>query len=59
MDHYDEIKDLGAGTWGVVKMAKQKATGRFVAIKKIKESEDDEVVKKTTLREVKMLRTLK
>ena len=30
-----------------------------VAIKKFKESEEDEVVKKTTLREVKMLRTLK
>lgn len=30
-----------------------------VAIKKFKESEEDEIVKKTTLREVKMLRTLK
>ena len=30
-----------------------------VAIKKFKESDDDEVVKKTTLREVKMLRNLK
>ena len=29
-----------------------------VAIKKFKESEEDEIVKKTTLREVKMLRTL-
>ena len=31
----------------------------LVAIKKFKESDDDEVVKKTTLREVKMLRNLK
>ena len=31
----------------------------IVAIKKFKESDDDEVVKKTTLREVKMLRNLK
>ena len=30
-----------------------------MAIKKFKESEEDEIVKKTTLREVKMLRTLK
>ena len=30
-----------------------------VAIKKFKESDDDEIVKKTTMREVKMLRTLK
>jgi cyclin-dependent kinase-like len=31
----------------------------LVAIKKFKESDDDEIVKKTTLREVKMLRALK
>jgi cyclin-dependent kinase-like len=30
-----------------------------VAIKKFKESEDDEIVRKTTLREVKLLRMLK
>ena len=30
-----------------------------MAIKKFKESEDDEIVKKTTFREVKMLRMLK
>lgn len=32
---------------------------QLVAIKKFKESEEDEVVKKTTLREVKILRMLK
>jgi hypothetical protein len=31
----------------------------LVAIKKFKESDEDEIVKKTTLREVKMLRMLK
>ena len=31
----------------------------LVAIKKFKESDDDEIVKKTTFREVKMLRMLK
>ncbi len=30
-----------------------------VAIKKFKESDDDEIVKKTTMREVKMLKTLR
>ena len=36
-------------------------TSKFilVAIKKFKESDDDDIVKKTTLREVKMLRNLK
>ena len=31
----------------------------IVAIKKFKESDEDEIVKKTTFREVKMLRMLK
>ena len=34
-------------------------TNVLVAIKKFKESDDDDIVKKTTLREVKMLRNLK
>jgi serine/threonine protein kinase len=32
---------------------------QLVAIKKFKESDDDEIVKKTTLREVKVLRMIK
>lgn len=39
--------------------AKNRETGEFVAIKKFKESEEDECVKKTTLREVKILKSLK
>lgn len=31
----------------------------IVAIKKFKESEEDEIVKKTTIREIKMLKALK
>lgn len=31
----------------------------IVAIKKFKESEEDEIVKKTTMREIKMLKALK
>ena len=38
---------------------RNKETGDVVAIKKFKEGEDDEIVKKTTLREVKVLRMLK
>ena len=38
---------------------RNKETGDIVAIKKFKESEDDDVVRKTTLREVKILRMLK
>lgn len=50
---------MGEGAYGIVYKAKNKDSGEVVAIKKFKESEEDEIVKKTTLREVKMLRTLK
>jgi cyclin-dependent kinase-like len=43
----------------MVLKAKNKETGEIVAIKKFKESEDDEVVRKTIVREVKVLRMLK
>jgi|TARA_B110000285_G_scaffold234437_1_gene311414 cyclin-dependent kinase-like len=59
MNKYEIQGIVGEGAFGIVYKAKNKETGEIVAIKKIKESEDDEVVKKTTLREVKMLRTLK
>ena len=36
-----------------------KESGEIVAIKKFKESDDDEILRKTTLREVKILRLLK
>jgi len=39
--------------------ARNKETDEIVAIKKFKEGDEDEIVKKTTLREVKMLRLLK
>ena len=59
MNKYEIKGIVGEGAYGIVYMAKIKETGETVAIKKFKESDDDEVVKKTTLREVKMLRNLK
>jgi cyclin-dependent kinase-like len=44
---------------GVVLKAKHKETGEIVAIKKFKESEEDEVIRKTSIREVKTLRMLR
>ena len=38
---------------------KNKENGEIVAIKKFKDSDEDEIIKKTTLREVKILRLLK
>ena len=75
MNKYEIIGIVGEGAYGVVYKAKHKDTGEFgkksqnqhpnesktsvVAIKKFKESDEDEIAKKTIMREVKMLRMLK
>jgi cyclin-dependent kinase-like len=71
MNKYEIIGIVGEGAYGVVYKAKCKETGEFgnhpltplilsiVAIKKFKESDEDEIAKKTIMREVRMLRTLK
>lgn len=43
-------------TYGVVTKARHKETGQIVAIKKFKESDEDEQVRKTALREVRILK---
>jgi cyclin-dependent kinase-like len=55
---YEVIGITGEGAYGVVYQCKHKETGEFVAIKKFKEVED-ELVKKTMQRELKMLQLLK
>ena len=43
----------------MVLKCRHRETGETLAIKKFKEAEDDEAVRKTTIREVKILRMLK
>ena len=59
MNKYECITSVGEGAYGVVIKCRNKESNEFVAIKKFKESEEDEAVRKTTLREVKILRMLK
>lgn len=59
MDNYELIKALGKGTWGIVHMAKQKNTGRVVAIKKIKSENPEDGINFTAIREIKLLREFK
>ncbi|KAG3223672.1 Cyclin-dependent kinase-like 2 [Phytophthora cactorum] len=59
MENYESLGTIGEGTYGVVLKCRHKATGQIVAIKKFKESDDDEQVKKTALREIKILKQLK
>ena len=55
---YEVIGIVGEGAYGIVYKCKNKETGKFVAIKKFKETED-ELVQKTMKRELKMLQQLK
>nr|AGC12987.1 long flagella protein 5 [Chlamydomonas reinhardtii] len=59
MNKYEIISIVGEGAYGVVLKCRNKETGEIVAVKKFKESDEDEIVRKTTLREVKMLRALR
>lgn len=59
MNKYDVLGVVGEGAYGVVLKCKNKDTNEVVAIKKFKESEEDEIVRKTTLREVKILRIMR
>jgi cyclin-dependent kinase 7 len=59
MEHYKILKNLGSGTWGVVKQAQQKSTGRIVAIKTIKSERAQEGINFTAIREIKLLREFK
>jgi len=59
MENYEVLGTIGEGTYGIVLKARHKETGQIVAIKKFKESDEDEQVRKTALREVRILKQLK
>jgi cyclin-dependent kinase-like len=61
MNKYEVLGVVGEGAYGVVLKCRNKESGEICAIKKFKESdeENDEILLKTTQREVKILRLLK
>ena len=68
MNKYEILGVSGEGAYGVVLKCRNKENNTIginhwihfaVAIKKFKDTEEDEIVKKNTQREVKMLRMLK
>ncbi|XP_016423877.1 cyclin-dependent kinase-like 5 [Sinocyclocheilus rhinocerous] len=59
MHRFEVLGIVGEGAYGVVLKCRHKETNEIVAIKKFKDSEENEEVKETTMRELKMLRTLK
>ncbi|KZC08564.1 PREDICTED: cyclin-dependent kinase 2-like [Dufourea novaeangliae] len=58
MDNFVKIEKIGEGTYGVVYKAKDKLTGKLVALKKIRLETESEGVPSTAIREISLLRKL-
>ncbi|KAK1393476.1 cell division control protein 2-like [Heracleum sosnowskyi] len=58
MDAFEKLEKVGEGTYGKVYRAREKSSGKIVALKKTKLHEDSEGVPSTTLREISLLRML-
>ncbi|XP_024131417.2 cyclin-dependent kinase-like 1 isoform X2 [Oryzias melastigma] len=56
MEKYEKIAKIGEGSYGVVFKCRNRETGQIVAIKKFVESEDDPIIRKIALREIRMLK---
>ena len=56
MDKYEKLGKIGEGSYGVVFKCKNKENGSIVAIKKFVESDDDPLIKKIAMREIRMLK---
>ncbi|EDO35402.1 predicted protein [Nematostella vectensis] len=59
MEKYENLGLVGEGSYGMVMKCRHKDSNQIVAIKKFIESEDDKMVKKIAMREVRMLRQLR
>lgn len=56
MERYEKLAKLGEGSYGLVYKCKNRDTGEVVAIKKFAESEDDPLIRKIALREIRLLK---
>lgn len=56
MEKYENLGPVGEGSYGMVLKCRHRETQQIVAIKKFLDSDEDRMVKKIAMREVKMLR---
>ncbi|KAM6346693.1 cyclin-dependent kinase-like 2 isoform 2-T3 [Podargus strigoides] len=59
MEKYQVLGLVGEGSYGVVTKCRNKESGQIVAVKKFLESEDDAVVRRIAVREIKLLKQLR
>ncbi|XP_065051886.1 cyclin-dependent kinase-like 4 [Rhopilema esculentum] len=59
MDKFEKLTKIGEGSYGHVFKCRNRENGQIVAIKKFTESEDDPLIRKIALREIRMLKQLK
>ncbi|NXY82199.1 CDKL2 protein, partial [Alcedo cyanopectus] len=59
MEKYQVLALMGEGSYGVVTKCRNKENGQLVAVKKFLESEEDAVVRKIAMREIKLLKQLR
>ena len=58
MEKYEKLSKIGEGAYGLVFKCRHKEMGQVVAIKKLLESDDDPVICRIAMREVRMLKQL-
>jgi len=59
IEDYVKLEKIGEGTYGVVYKARNKKTGKFAALKKIRLESEEEGVPSTAIREISLLKELR
>lgn len=58
MERYERLARLGEGSYGVVFQCRDRQTGKLVAVKKFQQTEDDPLIRKIALREIRLLKVI-
>jgi len=58
LDQYEKLQKIGEGTYGVVYKARNRETGQFIALKKIRLENEDEGIPSTAIREISILKEM-